>query len=373
MKIGILTFHRSVNYGAYLQAMALCKRLNCEPDITAEIIDFRMKCDENHYKYCFQTKHPRRILYKLCLNHTFKKSAELLPKSTNYLVSDSTDDFIKRVSGKYDVLIAGSDEIWRTDTFRGFPNPYWLPGDLGGMKVAYAVSAAKCRFVNMPDAERNRLESLLKDFAYIGIRDRKTLNEISKLDAVNDKLHLCCDPSFVYKFDVNEDRGQQLLYGRYHLNKEYKTILYMGANTAFLEALKRQFGNVNILSVYIMNKGVVNAPGLSPLEWLDVIAAADFFVTEYFHGTCFSIINNTPFFAVETRTSSNDSSKIYNLLRDFELLDRYDLQYSENGVKMMMKYISEALNGKGVDFTEIVQKQRQGFKEFVSELRKLKI
>ena len=82
MKIGILTFHRSVNYGAYLQAMALCKRLNCEPDITAEIIDFRMKCDENHYKYCFQTKHPRRILYKLCLNHTFKKSAELLPKST---------------------------------------------------------------------------------------------------------------------------------------------------------------------------------------------------------------------------------------------------------------------------------------------------
>ena len=46
MKVGILTYHRSVNYGAYLQALALCKKLNCEQDISAEIIDFRMKCDE---------------------------------------------------------------------------------------------------------------------------------------------------------------------------------------------------------------------------------------------------------------------------------------------------------------------------------------
>ena len=75
MKVGILTFHRSVNYGAYLQALALCKKLNCEQDISAEIIDFRMKCDERHYKYSFQTRQPKRILHKIRLNRTFAKSA----------------------------------------------------------------------------------------------------------------------------------------------------------------------------------------------------------------------------------------------------------------------------------------------------------
>ena len=167
MKVGILTYHRSVNYGAYLQALALCKRLNCEQDISAEIIDFRMKCDERHYKYSFQTRQPKRILHKIRLNRTFVKSAELLPKSEAYPSSDSLDDFVKYVSGKYDILIAGSDEIWRTDTFRGFPNPYWLPGDLGCIKVAYAASAAKCCFVDMPEADRSQLEALLKDFSYI--------------------------------------------------------------------------------------------------------------------------------------------------------------------------------------------------------------
>ncbi len=47
IKVGILTYHRSCNYGAHLQALSLCLRLNDEGDINAEIIDFRMKVEEN--------------------------------------------------------------------------------------------------------------------------------------------------------------------------------------------------------------------------------------------------------------------------------------------------------------------------------------
>ena len=43
IRIGTLTFHRAVNYGAYLQACALCNRLNQEADIDCEIIDFCMR------------------------------------------------------------------------------------------------------------------------------------------------------------------------------------------------------------------------------------------------------------------------------------------------------------------------------------------
>ncbi|MCD7893356.1 MAG: hypothetical protein LUG60_06600 [Erysipelotrichaceae bacterium] len=49
MKIGILTYVHAVNYGAVLQAYALCKRLNEENDIEAELIDFRMKKEIKYY------------------------------------------------------------------------------------------------------------------------------------------------------------------------------------------------------------------------------------------------------------------------------------------------------------------------------------
>ena len=226
MRVGILTFHRSVNYGAYLQAMALCNRLNEEEEIDAEIIDYRMKCDARHYKYNLQTKRPERILYKLKLNHTFKKSVSDLPKSSRQLVSDSPESFCKFVYGKYDVIVAGSDEIWRTDTFRGFPNPYWLPGDLGCKKVAYAVSAARCCFADMVDEDKVKLKTLLEGFEYIGIRDQKTFSELEKLDMVNQRLYLCCDPSLIYSFDSNPDNGRKIMYERYHMDSNKKTVLY---------------------------------------------------------------------------------------------------------------------------------------------------
>ena len=44
MKIGILTFHQSVNNGAVMQAYSLSKRLKREyPDDEIEIINYRKK------------------------------------------------------------------------------------------------------------------------------------------------------------------------------------------------------------------------------------------------------------------------------------------------------------------------------------------
>ena len=48
MKIGILTFHRAINYGASLQAYALTKKMN-EMGYEAEIVDYRNPHIENMF------------------------------------------------------------------------------------------------------------------------------------------------------------------------------------------------------------------------------------------------------------------------------------------------------------------------------------
>lgn len=373
MKIGILTYHRSVNYGAYLQAMALCSRLNMEDDIEAEIIDFRMKCDDHHYKYNFGTRNPNKILHRLILNHTFTKSVKLLPRSEKYILSDDYNKLSDIYYKKYDMIIAGSDEIWRTDTFRGFPNPYWLPGDLGCKKVTYATSAAKCSFVDLPAEKQEVLRSLLADFDYIGVRDAKTYSELKKLHYVDDKLYMCCDPSFVYDFKASPEKGKEILVKKCGINAKWKTVLFMGHNEKLVQKLKEKYdGKINIVSLYVYNKGITNTPWLSPLEWVDVISAADFMVTEFFHGACFSIINSTPFFAVETRISSNEMSKLYNLLEPFNMLERYTLQYSEDTLDQILQSIDKAFNGEKCNFKEIVDIQRKGFDDFIHVIREIR-
>ena len=51
MKIGILTYHLSHNFGAYLQAYALTMRLREEfPQDRIELINFNMLAAEKYYK-----------------------------------------------------------------------------------------------------------------------------------------------------------------------------------------------------------------------------------------------------------------------------------------------------------------------------------
>ena len=50
MKVGILTFHRAINYGAVLQAWAL-KTFLQNKGYEACVIDYRCKAIENNYNF----------------------------------------------------------------------------------------------------------------------------------------------------------------------------------------------------------------------------------------------------------------------------------------------------------------------------------
>jgi polysaccharide pyruvyl transferase WcaK-like protein len=64
--------------------------------------------------------------------------------------------------------------------------------------------------------------------------------------------------------------------------------------------------------------------GFSPLEWSAIFGLADVWIVERMHACIFSILNNTPFVAVDFRRNPlNDESKIRDLLRSFDLMDSY--------------------------------------------------
>lgn len=142
MKIGILTYHSSHNYCAFLQAYALCKAIKENTGNDTEIINFSMEKAEEQNR-CISKSHGHNFRNKRFLQKRYQmfeiSSERYHTLSGMRFVSDNPAAFAEWVNGRYDAIVVGSDEIWKLDGYRGFPTSYWLPGVTGCKKLSYPV------------------------------------------------------------------------------------------------------------------------------------------------------------------------------------------------------------------------------------------
>ncbi|MBE6876498.1 MAG: polysaccharide pyruvyl transferase family protein [Ruminococcus sp.] len=373
MKIGILTYHHAHNYGAYIQACALCNRLNAEPDIDCELIDFRMKKEVDFYSLSRISKKTR--LLRPMKYHFMKEqfaafeealSDPVMKKSDTSIVSDSIDDFTNLVKGRYDAIITGSDEVWKTEAYRGFPTAYWLPGDLQCKKFAYAASS-RSDFSSLPESGKQFIQNTLHDYTFIGVREQSTADQLIHMTDAPSKVHVCCDPSFLYDFPVRKASVPELLEGKCRLNPSKKTILLMSNERKLaFTILKNCAGHCNLVSVYNSHPGWKNAAHIKPLEWVELIANADLVITTYFHGTCLSIVNQTPFLTVGSAARDSKLISVFDETASFR--DRY-IKNTEAlaSQKNLYQYLENFMTPP--ETAGYVAEKRENFSVFLSALR----
>ena len=129
MRIGILTFHKAINYGAFLQAFSLSEMLQAQhPNGTVEIIDYINSAKRNNLVLLWSLKHRgiKGAWIELVKNRRFasvQKNLRLSPKSFK---SHDTAGVLDYIKNRYDRLVIGSDAVfnWKQN---GFPTvyPYW--------------------------------------------------------------------------------------------------------------------------------------------------------------------------------------------------------------------------------------------------------
>ena len=173
MKIGILTFHRSINYGAFMQCYSLSQRLKRDfPQHTIEVIDYTSGKIQSYYDKQIENS-PASTALKLTQRYeAFRQVLNTLPLSSRQLVGDSCEEVMQWLNEEYDVVIVGSDAVWNW-IIRGFPNPYFLK-DYKGLKLSYAASAHGQSFRAMTAEQKTYLKEAFSDFYYLGVRDSNT-------------------------------------------------------------------------------------------------------------------------------------------------------------------------------------------------------
>lgn len=304
MKIGILTYHRSHNYGALLQAVA-----------TRTIL--QKMGHEVHFVDYFPAYHGE--MYKLNPFVNFKKKrikgviSDIIRYPYRKKRYDKFMSFINKeiipycglVDEEYDLIIYGSDQIWRIQKELGGFNPiYFGAGDLKAKR--HASYAASMGIEVLSDEQKERLKQLVRNLDYISVREESLKEMLESLLIKN--VNLSLDPTLLLsKEDWNCYINAHNNYGRYLL-------LY--------DLMK---GSINTQAVYNFakerNLEVVEIVGTArrketrnlrttdgPYEFLNLINNAEFVFTSSFHGLVFSILFRKQFYASYKQNSSRAES-----------------------------------------------------------------
>lgn len=329
-KIGILTFHKSINYGSVLQSWALSRVISKR--FVVEIIDYEPRNYEFLYANYRQWNSWNNIKYNLkrmplssALNNQqqlFKKFRDKqLPLSRKkYNYNNGCD-----IKEEYKGIVVGSDQVWNIRAKDCDPI-FFLPFNYSGNKVSYACSINDTDYTekNLP----SNLASEICDFDFISIREESGKNKLEQFIAKQKKVYTLLDPTLL----CNSSEYDSLLNDRI-VDGKYIFLYNVWTSEAGIQAAKFLSEKLNMPVYTIMTASNVKEINLlkksgilvdtvrtSPSDFLNFFKYASYIVTESFHGTAFSLIFEKPFVCVSNRT--NDE-RLNNILTLVGLKDRY--------------------------------------------------
>lgn len=375
MKIGILTYHRSHNYGAYIQAYALASSIKENTGYDVEIIDYNSPVSEKFYRReLFRDKNFNSIVFNIKKYKMFKEALNQLPLSKELLITTDLEKIRIFLRNKYDVIVVGSDEIWKLDGERGFPNAYWLPGVDNCIKMAYAASS-RSQIEKVSEDDKEKINDLLSSFRFVGVRDKVTL-ELIQRSCKECKPVLVCDPTMAYTFCFDRVRGKRILFERFGVDTNKKCIgVMVNKKSLAKEIIKHSDWKCEYISLFYQYDGYKVCANLTPFEWVDVISALDGLITTFFHGMCIAINANIPFVVIEERNIVEAAySKSYDLLAR-NALEKHYLQANleENIGLKMSEFITSVKNGTADnDFTKTKENEQRTFTRFCEALCEVK-
>ncbi len=349
MKVGIITFHRAINYGALLQVYALQKEIG-KTGCTSEVLDYRCEIIENVYKP-FKLKGLESIKHfaYLVLHYPIKRSKiNKFRQFTNRYISigrkmESSDSDINDIwnnsADKYDLIITGSDQVWNCNCtnfdkryFLNFNNPHTR-------KASYAASFG---FNEIPQEYIKEYQELLEDFDRISVREIQGVKIME--DLLKRQVPTVLDPTLLLGKDEWSSIAKEI-----KVKKNY-ILVYLIVNSRtifeFAEELSKKTGyDIICISDDLVKKFDSNyARGIGPEEFLGLFKNASYVVTNSFHGTAFSVGFEKDFFTELLEPPSNVNSRLVNILELLGLEERQIINGKNSNFNNSINY--EKVNRK---------------------------
>lgn len=323
MKIGILTFHCAINYGAVLQAYGLqeyLKSLGHE----VYIIDYQPDYLKRPYRLFFDERikgngfwrNIRLFLREILASPIRYKRNEKFKRFCKQRLHLVSLDLQKSDNG-FDLFVFGSDQIWNMEITEN-DSVFWgnAPAFKNKKLITYAASAGSVSILEKVNI--SQIKGWLSNFSSISVRE----NELSIY--LNDKLDIknqvVLDPVLLAGKHIF-----QSIVSSINIRKPYLLFFSLCGNDKALKFAKYQskLMGLELIIMYSIEEAIKKndvRQSLSPEEFISYFQNATYIITTSFHGTVFSILFEKNF--IYYSYDKIISERISNLLKDLGIHHR---------------------------------------------------
>ena len=317
MKVGILTFHRAINYGAALQTYALAHKMN-ELGFDAEVADYRNPHIENSFhKFSFSKINSPGKAAAFVLGfrnrHKKKKAFErfmsLTPKGNRCDIAGQLE------KEGYDLFVTGSDQVWNPDCTE-FDKTYFLDFTEHEKKASYAASFGVS---SLDERYAGKAGELLKDYKYIAVREKQGAEIVKNI--ADREATVVLDPTLLLDKKQWQTVAKPSKYGK----RKFLLVYMLLNSSSLLNFAEKKAKEQNLEIICIGNgrrKNVTYAKDIGPDEFIDLFMRAEMVVTNSFHGTAFSINFNKEFYVELHNVKKSRNSRMEDVLELFDLKSR---------------------------------------------------
>ncbi len=292
MKVAILTFNKTLNYGAVLQMYALSTKIKAMNGM-CDVIDYQCEAvEQEQIGFALKTKKNIKQKIKNVIMHKvqFKnlENFDYFVKKYITLTPHYTKKNITTIEPQYDLFIVGSDQIWNLELTKG-DFTYFL--DFVKDPVKKKSYAASFGYSTIPQkyVEQNKL--YLNQFSNINVREIDAKNMVNNF--LSDKpVEVTLDPTLLL-----ESKDWEMLCNMDSpLQKERYIFVYLPYQSKETMNLIKQFAKEKkckikyVHSSIFPKKGMENIYTAKPVEFVEFIRNAQYIITGSFHALCFSII-----------------------------------------------------------------------------------
>lgn len=308
IKVGILTFHDGFNHGGFLQAYCLQRTLE---ELGAEVLiinyssrKYKLKEIKTLLISGIRSSFGLEILKAKILNLmkilTLKSNMKTMLKLTPF--SKNLEKITRQE--QFDLVILGSDEIWNfQNPLVGLDHSYFGENIYAESIVSYAPSFGS---VALDETIPKSVVDCLSRLTRISVRDEHS-SKLIKGIGLNAETVL--DPTFLYNIQLSE-KGNTVT--------EYILVYLNGNPPESVISELREFAsssNKKLLALgYYKPWCDLNYVNVSIFDWLSFFKNSDLVITNTFHGTIFSILNEKEFCVLDSKRKSNKLNSLLDLL-----------------------------------------------------------
>lgn len=375
-KIGLVSVHNP-NYGSMLQTYALHTYLK-SIGVDNEIILYTKKNDWRQFVRLFNIPlviMKGRVVYRDIYCKLFHKEIYKQLHLRTFKFNEFKEKYfvfsrnhvgwkdLLTTNRDYDTFIIGSDQVWNpinigTDFF----NLLFTNDDK--YRISYASSFGTS---SIPPSQVNKTKQYLNRIQSLSTREMagvKIIKELTGRDA-----QLVCDPTLL----IDKDYWVKLKGEERFIKEKYIFCYFLGNNPPhreFANKFKKKTGYKLVALQHLDELVLSDIPfadikpfNVGPAEFVNLIANAEYILTDSFHGTIFSLLFKKQFFTFsrfESSSKASTNSRIESLLNLVGVTGRY-IKATENIDECMQRNIDFELAHERIN--KIQKSSRQYLKE----------